>query len=85
MSMVSKLDYKFNVISQNPEMLFCEDLLANPKTHIPRVKEQGTSNFCNGRFDNSEKKNLEQLEVLVQMYFKNLFGIMLKGRSQEPE
>ena len=50
--MVSKLDYKFNVISQNPEMLFCEDLLANPKTHIPRVKEQGTSNFCNGRFDN---------------------------------
>lgn len=54
MSMVSKLDYTFNIIGQNPEILLCEDLPANPKVHIPRVKEQESSIFCNGRIDNSE-------------------------------
>lgn len=53
--MVSKLDYKLNVISQNPEILFCDDLPANLKVHIPKVKEQESSNFCNGRIDNSER------------------------------
>lgn len=83
--MVSKLYYKFNVSSQNPEILFCEDLSSSPKIHNPRVKEQETSNFCNGRFDKSENTHWEQLEILVQMYFKNLPDIMLKERSQELE
>lgn len=34
MSMLSKIVYKFDVISQNPERLFCEDLPADPKIHM---------------------------------------------------